>query len=205
MAQVKTVNNSIKTNLNKLHISDIYSLMCFILYKVQEVPEYAVLSELCYLLDGGNLTRLLTYFAGKTIKIPSNKDFAVLVDALLLYQYINIEGDSLIDAQNKITDLTAKQKDEALELYLKIMPIVKQYNINRDGKADNKADDQNRTFETRTLFLKDVFDHPFTREQLMTKSIEAKLNNTYFNYEKELEKSLSTLKDKDPQKVAKKM
>lgn len=131
MGQEKTMKNSIKANLDKLHISDIYSLLCFILYKVQEIPEYAVVSELCYLLDGSNLTRLLTYFAGKTITIPSNEDFAIVIDALLLYQYINIEGDSLIDAQNKITDLTAKQKDKALELYLKIIPIVKQYNVNR--------------------------------------------------------------------------
>lgn len=195
------MKNSIKASLNKLHISDIYSLLCFILYKVQEIPEYALLSELCYLLDGSNLMRLLTYFAGKTITIPSKEDFAVLIDALLLYQYINIEGNSLVEAQSKITDLTAKQKDKALELYLKIIPIVKQYNINVDGKAD----DQNRTFETRLSFLKDVSAHPLTQEQLMTKSVEAKLNNTSFNYEKELEKSLSNLKNKDPQRVAKKM
>lgn len=66
-------------------------------------------------------------------------------------------------------------------------------------------DNQNRTFETRLLFLKDVFTHPLTHEQLMIKSIEAKLNNTDFNYEKELEKSLSILRNKDPQRVAKKM
>ena len=36
---------SIKDSVNSLHLSDIYSLMLFILYKVQEIPDYAVLSE----------------------------------------------------------------------------------------------------------------------------------------------------------------
>ena len=50
------MKNNIKTNLNILQLSDIYSLMLFIIYKLQDIPEYAVLSELCYLLDGANLT-----------------------------------------------------------------------------------------------------------------------------------------------------
>ena len=66
-----TMKPSIKKSLNNLHLSDIYSLMLFILFKVQEIPEYAVASELCYLLDGANMTRLLTYFAGKTVTFPT--------------------------------------------------------------------------------------------------------------------------------------
>ena len=125
------MRNSIKNNLNNLHLSDIYSLMLFICYKIQEIPEYAILSELCYLLDGANLTRLLTYFAGKTITIPTEEEFAVLSKALLLYQYINIEGKSLTEAQSKLTDATPKQKEKITDLYLKIIPIMNQYNIDR--------------------------------------------------------------------------
>ena len=84
--------SSVKKDINNLHLSDIYSLMLFILFKVQEVPEYALTSELCYLLDGANMTRLLTYFAGRTIKFPSASDLAVVTNALLMYQYINIDG-----------------------------------------------------------------------------------------------------------------
>lgn len=125
------MNNSIKANLNNLHLSDIYSLMLFITYKLQDIPDYAVLSELCYLLDGANLTRLLTYFAGKTIKVPTNEEFATMSKALLLYQYINLEGKSLSEAQAKIENVTPKQKDKITELYLQIIPIMKQYNIDR--------------------------------------------------------------------------
>ena len=125
------MKSKIRATLDTMHLSDIYSLMLFVMYKVQDIPEYAVLSELCYLLDGANLTRLLTYFAGKTVTFPTEEEFATLTNALLMYQYINIEGNSLTDAQAKLENTTAKQKDAALELYLKIIPIMKQYNIDR--------------------------------------------------------------------------
>jgi hypothetical protein len=125
------MRTSIKSSLNNLHLSDIYSLILFILYKVQDIPEYAVVSELCYLLDGANLTRLLTYFAGRTITIPTEEEFANMSSALLLYQYINVEGKSLVEAQSKLNNATAKQKEKITELYLKILPVMAQYNIDR--------------------------------------------------------------------------
>ena len=122
---------SIKQNLNNLHLSDIYSLMLFIIYKIQDIPEYAVVSELCYLLDGANLTRLLTYFAGRTITIPTEEEFATMSNALLIYQYVNIEGKSLTEAYSKLEDITPKQKEAITDLYLKIIPIMNQYTINK--------------------------------------------------------------------------
>ena len=131
------MRNSIKNNINNLHLSDIYSLMLFIMYKVQEIPDYAVLSELCYLLDGSNMTRMLTYFAGRTVTFPTEKEMAIVTNALLMYQYINIDGESLTAAQNKLENLTAKQKEEVIELYLKIIPIMRQYNIDRGQVQKN--------------------------------------------------------------------
>lgn len=125
------MKTNIKKNLNNLQMSDIYSLMFFLLYKIQDLPEYATLSEICYLLDGSNLTRLLAYFAGRTIKIPTEKEISVLTNALLLYQYINVEGNSFADAQSKLTNVTPKQQEEITNLYLKIIPIINQYNIDR--------------------------------------------------------------------------
>lgn len=126
----RTKSTDIKTSLNNLHLSDIYSLMFFILYKIQDVPEYATISELCYLLDGANITRLITYFAGQTIKIPTADEFAILTSAMLLYQYVNINGDALSAAQAKITDITERQREKATDLYFKLIPILKQYDIN---------------------------------------------------------------------------
>ncbi len=123
--------NNIKKNLNNLHLSDIYSLMLFILFKVQDIPEYALTSELCYLLDGANMTRLLTYFAGKTVTFPTESEMTVVTNALLLYQYINIDGETFTAAQNKLDKLTKKEKEAVTELYVQLLPIMKQYNIDR--------------------------------------------------------------------------
>lgn len=125
------MKTTIKKNLNNLHLSDIYSLMLFILFKVQEIPEYAVTSELCYLLDGANMTRLLTYFAGKTVTFPTEAEMSTVTNALLMYQYINIDGETFTSAQNKLGDLTNKEKDRVTELYVQLLPIMKQYNIDR--------------------------------------------------------------------------
>lgn len=127
-----------KADYDKLHLSDIYSLMLFVLYKLKDIPEYSILSELCYLLDGNNLTRLLTYFAGRTVTFPTEAEFAKMANAMLMFQYINIEGDSFVAAQSRLNDLTKKQKDEVSELYLKILPIMKQYNIDRSQLDKNE-------------------------------------------------------------------
>lgn len=125
------MKTSIKSTLNDLHLSDIYSLMLFIMYKLQDVPDYATLSELCYLLDGPNLTRLLTYFSGRTLQIPTAEEFTNMSKAMLLYQYINIEGQSLVEAQNRLENVTPKQREAITELYLKIIPVMREYNIDR--------------------------------------------------------------------------
>lgn len=125
------MKNNIKKNLNSLHLSDIYSLMLFILFKIQEIPEYAVASELCYLLDGTNMTRLLTYFAGRTVTFPTESEMSIVTNALLMYQYINIDGETFTAAQNKLGKLTKKEKDKVTELYIQLLPIMKQYNIDR--------------------------------------------------------------------------
>lgn len=125
------MKNNIKKNLNSLHLSDIYSLMLFVLFKVQEIPEYAVASELCYLLDGANMTRLLTYFAGRTVTFPTESEMAIVTNALLMYQYINIDGETFTAAQNKLEKLTKKEKDKVTDLYVQLLPIMKQYNIDR--------------------------------------------------------------------------
>lgn len=128
---------SIKASLDALKLSDIYSLILFVIYKIQDLPDYAVLSELCYLLDGSNITRLLTYFAGRTIKFPSADELSSMTNALLLYQYINIEGKSLTEAYLRLgKDITPKQKEKITDLYLKILPVMKNYNIDR-GQLQN--------------------------------------------------------------------
>jgi hypothetical protein len=55
-----------------------------------------------------------------------------------MYQYINIDGESFTSAQNKLEGLSKKEKDKVTELYLEILPIMRQYNIDRTQLQRNK-------------------------------------------------------------------
>ena len=125
------MKTSIKENLDTLHLSDVYSLMLFVLYKVQEIPDYAILSELCYLLDGSNLNRLFTYFAGQTVTFPTKADMTILTNALLLYQYVQVDGLTYPDGEAKLEGLKASERKKVLDLYVKLLPIMANYNIDR--------------------------------------------------------------------------
>lgn len=125
------MKTSIKENLDTLHLSDVYSLMLFVLYKVQEIPDYAILSELCYLLDGSNLNRLFTYFAGQTVTFPTKADMTILTNALLLYQYVQVDGLTYPEGEAKLEGLKASERKKVLDLYVKLLPIMANYNIDR--------------------------------------------------------------------------
>lgn len=125
------MKTSIKENLDTLHLSDVYSLMLFVLYKVQEIPDYAILSELCYLLDGSNLNRLFTYFAGQTVTFPTKADMTILTNALLLYQYVQVDGLTYPEGEAKLEGLKSSERKKVLDLYVKLLPIMANYNIDR--------------------------------------------------------------------------
>lgn len=81
----------IKTELENLKEKDIYSLMLFALYKVNDLPEYSALSQLAYILDKDNLLRLCEFYGGLTIKIPTVAELESLIYGLLMFQQIDIE------------------------------------------------------------------------------------------------------------------
>ena len=82
---------SIKTELKKLKEVDIWSLMLFVLYNFQKIPEYSTLSELAYRVDEKTLLKLCEYFGGQTITIPTIDQLEETIYAMLLYQYTDIE------------------------------------------------------------------------------------------------------------------
>lgn len=82
---------SIKTELKKLKEVDIWSLMLFVLYNFQKIPEYSTLSELAYIVDEKTLLKLCEYFGGQTITIPTIDQLEETIYAMLLYQYTDIE------------------------------------------------------------------------------------------------------------------
>ena len=112
----------------KLKDTDLYSLSMFTLYKLKDVPEYSSLSELAYILDKQNLLKLCEYFGGTTIKIPTIRELHLIMQVLLLYQYVNIEHIPY----NKSVDLIgfeSKNLREIKTIYMKLCKILEDFNI----------------------------------------------------------------------------
>lgn len=60
-----------------------------------------------------------------------------------------------------------------------------------------------RTFETRLLFIKDLFEHTFDQVDIMGRCILYKLNGTYETAEDEVNSSVEALVNKNPVTVLK--
>ena len=119
-----------KEKLQSMQMTDVYSLLLFALYKIKEVPEYSTLSELSYILDGESLFKFMEYFGGKTIKVPTLSEFKVVVEALLLYQYVNIEGISFNQAL-KLLDTSSASIKDIKTCYAKMVDILNTYSFTR--------------------------------------------------------------------------
>lgn len=119
---------SIKQELEKLKEIDVWSLLLFALFKVKDIPQYASLSELAYILDKKNLLKLLEYFGGTTIKIPTIDEMESLLYALLLYQYVDIEKIPIEDALATLGVPSDKTKDYKLE-YTKVKTVLNSYSF----------------------------------------------------------------------------
>lgn len=119
---------TIKQELQKLKKMDIWSLMLFVLYNFQKIPEYSSISELAYILDEKNLLRLCEYYGGQTIKIPTIDELEVLLYSMLLYQYIDVEK---IDKKEAVGLL--RQDEEKLkqikDCYKNLSSVLSKYNI----------------------------------------------------------------------------
>lgn len=115
--------------LNLLNKEDIYSLMLFTLYKMKDIPDYLTLTELCYILDGDSLNRFLSYFGGMTLNIPRKEQFDLVMHALCLYQYVNLDGGDLESGLKAIV-VNDSDKEEVKALYAKIIEVLSNYEFN---------------------------------------------------------------------------
>lgn len=120
---------NIRTELDKLTTSDIYSLMMFALYKSTELPEYSTLSQLSYLLDKDSLLRLCEVYGGLMIKLPTIAEIEKLLNALLVFQLVDVEKnnleETLIKFKNKNEHIDTLEND-----YLQIRQLLSSYDFN---------------------------------------------------------------------------
>lgn len=123
--------SNIEKALNELDKTDVYSMILFALYKLREVPEYLTLSELSYILDNKSLLNFLDYYGGMTLTVPTKKDFDVVINALLLYQDVNIENIEFSKALRSI-DKQENDIDEIKKAYFKLCDVLKNYEFKRN-------------------------------------------------------------------------
>lgn len=122
----------INTEIAKLNEMDTYSLILFTLFKLRDIPEYATLSELVYILDKESLLKLCEYFGGLTLKIPTIDELESIVYSLVLYQSVNIEGKDY----NEMVKIIGHKSSELRKVkndYEKICKILDQYDFNRSS------------------------------------------------------------------------
>ena len=119
-----------KEELKSLRQIDVYSLVLFALYQLKEVPEYATLSELAYVLNKDSLMKLLDYFGGTTIKIPTKRELQTVINALLVYRSVKVEKTSLAFALGKLGDVDRLQLKEIKSLYNKLCEVLDKFYIN---------------------------------------------------------------------------
>lgn len=68
-----------------------------------------------------------------------------------------------------------------------------------------RADKDERTFETRLLFIKGVFEDLHSQSDIMAKCVSYKLRGSLENYMADLERSYGVLMNKNPVSVLKKI
>ena len=122
--------SNIKQSLDELSKPDIYSIILFALWRIKENPDFALLSELSYILDNDSLVKFLKYYGGKQITIPTISEFRNMLDALLLYQEVNVENVPMKDALKELID--KEDISEVKNNYTKICDILDKYDFKRD-------------------------------------------------------------------------
>lgn len=132
MALSKSKKGLIYENLQKLNAEDTTSLLLFTLWKLTDSADYGALSELAYVLDGDNLSKFLAYYGGMTIKVPTLKEFRLMIEALKLFQIVNLDNNYTLNEALKVVAGNEFTTEELLKAYMEIVNVVKDYEFARE-------------------------------------------------------------------------
>ena len=99
---------------------------------MRDIDEYSTISELAYVLDKDNLLKLCEYFGGLTIQIPTIDELENIINSLLIYQYVNIDGYEYKDAVKKI-GFESHELRKVKKEYNKIVTILDKYSFSNRG------------------------------------------------------------------------
>lgn len=85
-------------NLSNLEKRDVFSISTALLYSLKSSPKYSMMSELFYILDYENFMKLIKYYGGQEIRIPTSQEINETLKILLVYQYYKIDNLDWIDS-----------------------------------------------------------------------------------------------------------
>lgn len=118
-------------SLDHLNKQDIFAMATATLYLLKDTPKYTNTSELFYILDQENFLRLINYFGGREIRIPTKEEISDMLKLLLFYQYRYLEGMS-----NKQAYIKAGYENEPLESIRTACNYIKHtVETNRGGRS----------------------------------------------------------------------
>ena len=120
---------TISTEITNLTKNDIYSLMLFVMYKLKDSNEYSSLSQLSYILDEENLLKLCEYYGGTTIYIPKIEELEDMLNALLLFQKVDIEKQDFTKCLI-ILDKKGENTKSIKKNYFVIKEVLKDFSFN---------------------------------------------------------------------------
>ena len=120
--------NEMKTDFDSLQENDVYSLILFIIYKLSDLKEYSVISDLIYLLDKKSLLKLCNYFGGMTIKIPRIQDIEETLNLVDAYWKVDVMKTMTIEQYCESIDIETRfLKKSFINKYYEIRDILKEF------------------------------------------------------------------------------
>ena len=122
---------TVNKKIDSLKTKDVYSILMFLLFRAEEIPEYAVLSRLAYVMDKEVLLTLCELFGGMTIKIPTMDDLDKLLTAMSIYSRVDLDKE---DKEHVFEEITEKYKNKIppasiIKLYEQLHDIMEKYHV----------------------------------------------------------------------------
>lgn len=103
--------------------------MLFVMYKLKDSNEYSSLSQLSYILDEENLLKLCEYYGGTTIYIPKIEELEDMLNAMLLFQKVDIEKQDLTKCLTTL-DKKGENTKSIKKNYFVIKEVLKDFSFN---------------------------------------------------------------------------
>ena len=120
---------SLTNNLQNLKQKDVFNIMLFVLYKLKDIPDYKVLSELSYLVDKEALLNICQYYGGMTIRIPTIDELNNVLNALTLYLKVDMQHLNFEDSLNKF-ELNKEERQQLINTYIILKDTLMNYRFN---------------------------------------------------------------------------